>query len=44
MRDSSAMKTIAIVTMTFLLATFFAALFALPVFQWNSTPVVQTRF
>lgn len=44
MRDSSAMKTVAILTMTFLPATFFAALFALPVFQWNATPVLQPRF
>jgi hypothetical protein len=32
--DSSAMKTIAIMTMAFLPATFFAALFALPSPQW----------
>lgn len=38
------MKTIAVVTMTFLPATFFAAVFAMPLLQWNSSPVVQDNF
>ena len=42
--DSSSMKTIAIMTMAFLPATFFAALFAMPMLEWKSTPVIQERF
>lgn len=42
--DSSAMKTVAIMTMAFLPATFFAALFAMPTLQWDSSPVVQSNF
>jgi hypothetical protein len=38
------MKTIAFMTMAFLPATFFAALFALPLFKWEESPVVQERF
>ena len=38
------MKTIAIVTMTFLPATFFAAVFAMPVLRWDASPVVQPNF
>lgn len=42
--DSSAMKAIAFVTMAFLPATFFAALFAMPLFKWEESLVVQSRF
>jgi hypothetical protein len=38
------MKTIAFMTMAFLPATFFAALFALPLFDWSASPVIQKRF
>lgn len=38
------MKTIAIMTMIFLPATFFAALFAVPSLQWNSERIVTDRF
>lgn len=39
-RDSSAMKTIAVMTMVFLPATFLATVFALPVLEWeNKTDV-----
>jgi len=34
-RDSSAMKTIAVMTMAFLPATFLAALFAFPALEWE---------
>ncbi|KAK6084533.1 hypothetical protein SCUP234_03322 [Seiridium cupressi] len=40
-RDSSAMKTIAVMTMAFLPATFFAALFAIPSLDWKSDTVIQ---
>lgn len=40
-RDSSAMKTIAVMTMAFLPATFLAALFALPVLEWEHKRNVQ---
>ncbi|KAI1389240.1 uncharacterized protein F4822DRAFT_405447 [Hypoxylon trugodes] len=43
-RDSSSMKTIAIMTMAFLPATFFAALFAIPSLQWDKSDVVQSKF
>ncbi|KAM5349115.1 hypothetical protein ACJ41O_008938 [Fusarium nematophilum] len=43
-RDSSSMKTIAIMTMAFLPATFFAALFSMPLLQWQESEVVQGRF
>ncbi|PVI03014.1 hypothetical protein DM02DRAFT_726795 [Periconia macrospinosa] len=43
-KDTSSMKTIAIMTMIFLPATFFAALFSVPLLQWDQSPVVQTRF
>ena len=43
-QDSDAMKTIAIMTMFFLPGTFFAALFATPLLQWNSSKVIQARF
>lgn len=42
--DSSSMKSVAIMTMAFLPATFFAALFALPSLNWNANPVVQDTF
>ncbi|KAI1804454.1 glycoside hydrolase family 31 protein [Daldinia bambusicola] len=35
-RDSSSMRTVAIMTMAFLPATFFAALFALPSLDWHA--------
>ncbi|KAI1391602.1 uncharacterized protein F4822DRAFT_397246 [Hypoxylon trugodes] len=41
-KDSSDMKVIAIMTMAFLPATFFAALFDLPTLDWNQ-PIVITR-
>lgn len=31
-------------TMLFLPATFFAALFAMPLFQWDTSPVIRDRF
>ena len=43
-RDSSAMKTIAVMTMLFLPGTFFAALFSLPLLKWDASNVVQTKF
>ena len=44
-RDSSSMKTIAIMTMVFLPATFYAALFAVPSLQWDrGDTVVQDNF
>ncbi|KAK3365598.1 hypothetical protein B0T24DRAFT_393263 [Lasiosphaeria ovina] len=42
--DSSSMKTVAIMTMAFLPATFFAALFAMPTLQWDTSQVVQDNF
>ena len=38
------MKTIAITTMAFLPATFFAALFSVPTLQWSQPEVVSDRF
>ncbi|XXH01977.1 hypothetical protein Hte_008341 [Hypoxylon texense] len=46
-RDSSSMKTVAIMTMAFLPATFFAALFSVPSLDWRPDPgqnVVQSNF
>jgi hypothetical protein len=43
-RDGSAMKTIAIMTMVFLPATFFAALFAIPSLRWDQKDVIQENF
>ncbi|ORY66138.1 uncharacterized protein BCR38DRAFT_429338 [Pseudomassariella vexata] len=43
-RDSSDMKVIAIMTMAFLPATFFAALFALPSLDWQSPGVMDNKF
>lgn len=42
--DSTAMKTIAVMTMFFLPATFFATLFAVPTLQWTDEQVVSNRF
>ncbi|KAL5356487.1 hypothetical protein BJX96DRAFT_171659 [Aspergillus floccosus] len=42
--DSASMKTVAIMTMAFLPATFFAALFAVPSLQWDREDVVQSNF
>jgi hypothetical protein len=42
--DSASMKTVAIMTMAFLPATFFAALFAIPSLQWDNEDVVQKNF
>jgi hypothetical protein len=42
--DSSSMKNIAFMTMAFLPATFFAALFTLPIFDWESTPMITQKF
>ena len=39
-RDSSAMKTIAVVTMLFLPGTYISALFAIPLFDWEAAPGV----
>jgi hypothetical protein len=44
MHDSTSMKTIAIMTMGFLPATFFAALFAVPSLQWDKPTVIGSRF
>ena len=43
-RDSSAMKTIAIMTMLFLPATFFAALFSMPLLDWDEAKVIKAKF
>jgi Mg2+ and Co2+ transporter CorA len=43
-KDSSAMKTIAVMTMVFLPATFFAALFSVPSLQWDKPVVIQDKF
>ncbi|KAE8441435.1 hypothetical protein EG329_004961 [Mollisiaceae sp. DMI_Dod_QoI] len=45
-RDSSAMKTISIVGMLFLPGTFIAAIFSMPVFNWegNGTPIAKPAF
>jgi hypothetical protein len=43
-RDSSSMKTVAIMTMIFLPGTFFAALFAVPSLDWQTERVVQGKF
>jgi hypothetical protein len=40
-RDSSAMKTVAVMTMAFLPATFLAAFFALPMLEWETKSSVQ---
>lgn len=43
-RDSASMKTVAVMTMAFLPGTFFAALFALPLLQWDQEQVMQRNF
>ncbi|KAH8591297.1 hypothetical protein B0O99DRAFT_578626 [Bisporella sp. PMI_857] len=43
-RDSSSMKTIAVMTMIFLPGTFFAALFSVPSLKWDGEYVIQDRF
>ena len=46
-RDSTAMKTISVVTMVFLPGTYIAALFAIPLFNWGAddgSPVLSSRF
>jgi Mg2+ and Co2+ transporter CorA len=43
-RDSSSMKVVAVMTMAFLPATFFAALFSVPSLQWDSEEIVSSRF
>jgi Mg2+ and Co2+ transporter CorA len=43
-RDAAAMKTIAIMTMTFLPATFFATVFSMPVLKWVQPTVIQGGF
>jgi Mg2+ and Co2+ transporter CorA len=43
--DSGAMKTISIMTMLFLPATYFAALFSMPTLQWgDASSVIRERF
>jgi hypothetical protein len=39
-KDGSAMKTIAVVTMTFLPATFIAVLFTVPSLKWGEPTVI----
>ncbi|KAI0538576.1 hypothetical protein GGR58DRAFT_292765 [Xylaria digitata] len=43
-RDTASMKTIAVMTMAFLLGTFFAALFSMPSLRWDQTYIVTDRF
>ncbi|KAB5532681.1 hypothetical protein GE09DRAFT_1227857 [Coniochaeta sp. 2T2.1] len=43
-QDSSSMKTVAVMTMAFLPATFFAALFSVPSLRWDQAVVVQDKF
>ncbi|KAI9870322.1 MAG: hypothetical protein M1830_004380 [Pleopsidium flavum] len=43
-RDSSAMKTIAVLTMVFLPGTFISSLFAMPLMQWQNDVVLTSRF
>ncbi|KAK7980823.1 metallo-beta-lactamase domain protein [Apiospora arundinis] len=48
-RDSASMKTVTVLTMAFLPATFFAALFAIPSLDWKGAadrggPVIQSNF
>jgi len=38
------MKTLAAVTVAFLPGTFVASFFAMPLFHWDTTPVVSSRF
>jgi Mg2+ and Co2+ transporter CorA len=43
-RNSSSMETIAVMTILFLPATFFAALFAIPSLRWDQPVVIQDRY
>lgn len=43
-RDASSMKTVAIMTMAFLPATFFAAVFSMPSLEWDKPGVVTWSF
>ncbi|KAI1640330.1 hypothetical protein F4809DRAFT_637730 [Biscogniauxia mediterranea] len=43
-KDSSSMKTIAVMTMLFLPGTYFAALWAVPSLQWGQPGVIQDDF
>jgi Mg2+ and Co2+ transporter CorA len=43
-RDSSSMKTVAIMTMAFLPGTFIAALFAIPSLDWQGENVITKQF
>ncbi|OAA58143.1 hypothetical protein ISF_06682 [Cordyceps fumosorosea ARSEF 2679] len=43
-KDASAMKTLAVITMLFLPATFLAAVFAMPSLQWDKDEVIGPRF
>ncbi|KAK4076858.1 hypothetical protein Purlil1_12540 [Purpureocillium lilacinum] len=43
-KDSYSMKTVAILTMAFLPATFFAALFSMPLLDWREPVVIQEKF
>jgi Mg2+ and Co2+ transporter CorA len=44
-KDSSAMKTIAVLGMFFLPGTFVAAIFAMPMFDWDAnTPTIKPGF
>ncbi|KAH7086789.1 hypothetical protein FB567DRAFT_51293 [Paraphoma chrysanthemicola] len=43
-KDTSSMKTIAIMTMIFLPATFFAAFFSLPLLQWDQPRLFHNSF
>jgi Mg2+ and Co2+ transporter CorA len=44
-KDSSAMKTIAVLGMFFLPGTFVAAIFAMPMFDWDgNTPIIKPGF
>jgi hypothetical protein len=43
-RDSSAMKTIAVMTMLFLPGTFFAAIFSMPLLKWDGSDIIQKQF
>ncbi|KAK5064752.1 hypothetical protein LTR84_000586 [Exophiala bonariae] len=44
MHDSTSMKTIAVMTMGFLPATFWAALFSVPSLHWDQPTVISSRF
>jgi hypothetical protein len=44
MHESMSMKTIAIMTMVFLPATFYAALFSVPSLRWDQPTIIGSRF